>query len=274
MLECVINISEGTNTASIVAIADAGGTHTLDVHSDPDHNRTVITLGGPEVADAARAVASAAIERIDIANHTGVHPRIGAIDVVPFIDLEGNHQNAESARDTFAQWFWDTHGVPCFTYGSHRTLPDIRKRAFVDLFPDCGNNAPHPKAGAAAVGQRPLMVAYNLWLAGVSLEKTREIARNLRSNHVRAIGLEVGTHTQVSCNLIEPHAVGPKDIYDQVATEVAIERCELVGLVPRGVLKATPKHRLAELDLAEERTIEARIADAALNTGKVYRSPL
>ena len=269
MLECVINVSEGRDGEVVGAIAAAAGRHILDVHSDPHHHRSVLTLAGPDVEAAAREVTREAVARIDLRTHAGVHPRLGAVDVVPFVPLgdDDDHETAAAARDRFARWAGAELALPCFLYGDERTLPEIRRRAFVDLAPDTGPDRPHPTAGATAVGWRPLLVAYNLWLAGGDVDVARAVARTLRSEHVRALGLDVGGVAQVSCNLIAPSVVGPDAVYDAVAGTTAVARAELVGLVPDAVLSTVPRHRWAELDLDRSRTIEARLAAAGLDGG-------
>ncbi len=150
--------------------------------------------------------------------------------------------------------------MPCFAYGPERTLPDVRRHAFRDLAPTTGPERPHPSAGAMAVGARPVLVAYNLWLAEPDLALAREVARELRSPQVRTLGLAVGDEVQVSMNLVDPLAVGPADVWDAVAARTGIARAELVGLVPRAVLDDVEPARWERLDLASERTIEARLA--------------
>jgi glutamate formiminotransferase len=191
-----------------------------------------------------------------------VHPRIGAVDVVPFVALGSTpFARAVEARDAFAAWAGSALSLPCFLYGPERSLPDVRRGAFTSFPPDAGPPAPHPTAGACAVGARPVLVAYNVWLAGAGLDTARAIARSLRGPAVRALGLQVGpgaADVQVSMNLVDPAAFGPAEAYDAVRAEAPVARAELVGLVPRSVLEATPQDRWTELDLAEDRTIEAR----------------
>jgi glutamate formiminotransferase len=109
------------------------------------------------------------------------------------------------------------------------------------------------------VGARPLLVAYNIWLAEPDLAAARRVAASLRGPGVRALGLRVGSEVQVSCNLIDPWRVGPATVFDAVACQVAPSRAELVGLIPASVLDVVPPHRWAELDLSPERTIDARL---------------
>ena len=262
MLECVVNVSEGRAVPALEAIASAAGAELLDQHRDAHHNRAVLTLAGPDLDGAVRRVARATIEQLDLREHTGVHPRIGVLDVVPFVPLGGSSiADAVTARDAFAAWAGETLELPCFLYGPERSLPDVRREAFRSLSPAHGPRQPHPTAGACAVGARMPLVAYNLWLRGSDIEAARRLAAGLRSQEVRALGLAVGDHVQVSMNLLSPIEVGPAAVYDAIAAAgVAIDRAELVGLVPRTVLDATPRGRWAQLDLGEERTIEARLA--------------
>lgn len=265
MLTCVVNISEGRRLDVLAALADAAADDLLDLHIDGDHHRCVLTLVGEE---AVRAVSRVAVERLDLGRHIGAHPRTGVVDVVPFVPFAGAAMGeAEEARDRFARWLGHELGVPAFLYGPGRAdLPEIRRRAFVDLSPDSGPPAPHPTAGAAAVGARWPLVAYNLWLAEPDLARARSVATSLRGPALRALGLAVGDAVQVSCNLVDPGAVGPTEVHDAVAAQVAISRTELVGLAPAAVVAAVAPERWAELDLSPERTVEARLAQAGRPT--------
>lgn len=269
-----MNVSEGRDGAVLAALGDAAGDCLLDLHRDPDHHRGVLTLAAPEPAEveqAVRAVAAEAVARIDLGHHRGAHPRFGAVDVVPFVPLvdgspltgPGGLEPAVAARDRFAAWAAERLGLPCFYYGPERTLPEVRRGAFVTFPPDAGPRRPHPTAGACAVGARPALVAYNLWLVEPDLEAARRTAARLRCPQVRALGLAVGGAVQVSCNLLSPLVVGPADVADDVADILgpgAVARAELVGLAPAAVVAATPPARWAELDLDPGRTVEARLA--------------
>lgn len=258
LLECVVNVSEGQRTDLVSALGRAAGDALLDTHVDPHHHRSVLTLVGE---DAPRAVARAAVAQLDIGDHAGVHPRIGVVDVVPFVPLGAGATEADAlaARDRFAAWIAAELGVPAFLYGPERTLPDVRRHAFADLAPDTGPPEPHPTAGAVAVGARPLLVAWNVYLAEPDLALARKVAAAVRGPHLRALGLAVGDEVQVSMNLIAPDVVGPAEAWDRVAAHAPPARAELVGLVPRSVLDRTPRPRWAQLDLAEDTTIEARL---------------
>ena len=262
VLECVVNISEGRDPARLADLAACAGDDLLDLHRDPDHHRAVLTLLGE---DAPRAVAAEAVTVLDLDGHDGVHPRLGVVDVVPFVALGGSDAaDALAARDAFARWFAETCQVPCFLYGPGRTLPEVRRHAFADLAPDAGPASPHPTAGATAVGARPVLVAYNAWLAEDDLAGARAVAAAVRSAELRALGLQVGDRVQVSMNLVVPGDLGPAAAYDRVAAEAAergltVDGAELVGLLPHAVLHEVPRDRWVELDLAEDRTIEARL---------------
>lgn len=263
LLECVVNVSEGRRPEVIDAIAAAGGTSLLDVHRDPDHHRSVLTLAAAEgLEDAVRQVATEAVRRIDLRGHAGAHPRLGAVDVVPFVPLaEAMLADAVAARDRFAAWAADELRLPCFLFGPERSLPDVRRHAFAALAPDAGPPVPHPTAGAACVGARPVLVAYNVWLAeGTDVALARAVATAVRRPAVRALGLDVGGRAQVSMNLVDPLAFGPGRAYDEVAARAPVDRAELVGLVPAAVLDAVGAQRWGELDLDPSATIEARLA--------------
>jgi glutamate formiminotransferase len=274
VLECVINLSEGRDTSVISAISAAASDHVLDVHNDPGHHRAVLTLCGSDTEGAARAVALRTVELVDIRHHRGAHPRLGALDVVPFVPLgpEGaallpgdDLRAALTARDSFAEWAAKELELPCFLYGPERSLPEVRRRAFVGLEPQTGPARPHPTAGACAVGARSVLVAYNLWLANPDIQVARAIAETLRGPDVRALGFAIGGMTQVSCNLVNPMSFGPAEVYDAVAGlargyGVRIFKAELVGLVPAAVVDTTPPARHHQLDLDPERTIESRLS--------------
>jgi glutamate formiminotransferase / 5-formyltetrahydrofolate cyclo-ligase len=253
-----VNISEGSRPHVVTAIASTAVGSLLDVHSDVHHNRSVLTLVGEE---APRAVARAAVAALDLRCHQGVHPRFGVVDVVPFVPLAGSTlRHAAAARDRFLGWLADELGVPGFAYGPERTLPEVRRHAFRELAPDRGPPRPHPTAGATAVGARPALVAWNVWLAEPDLALAQHIAREIRGPRLRALGLPVGQGVQISMNLVEPDELGPAEAWDLVAERGAVAGAELVGLVPRSVLERIDPARWAELDLAEDKTIESRLA--------------
>jgi glutamate formiminotransferase / 5-formyltetrahydrofolate cyclo-ligase len=297
-LECVVNISEGRDRSLVHRLASACETSLLDVHSDPDHQRSVFTLAGPAavVESDTRVLAETALSVLDFTAHDGRHPSFGVVDVVPFVPLRagarpasGGHDlqgppphlaptppldDAVAARDRFAKWAGSQLGLACHLYGplrpaGHRTLPEIRKTAGRSLTPDTGPALPVPRAGRCAVGARHFLVAYNLWVAGGGLELARAVATDIRGPAVRALGLDLAGRPQISCNLVDPSTVGPAEVHDEVARRLeqvgaSVERSELVGLVPAAVLEAVPSRRWDELDLADTRTVEARLEEAGL----------
>lgn len=253
----MVNISEGRDALVLRELAMAAGQDLLDIHSDPDHNRSVFTMVGE---DAPRKLAEAALSMMTIANHEGVHPRIGMIDVVPFVPLKNSTMDdALRARNEFAQWASHELDIPCFLYGPERTLPSIRKHAWLTLMPDTGPTSPHDTAGAICVGARPPLIAYNVWLRDVDLAETKRIASLVRSAEIRTLGLQVGKYTQVSMNLISPEIAGPLEAVRAVKQHTNIDRTELVGLVPNDVLEKIPSDQWEALDLSEDRTIEWRL---------------
>lgn len=257
MLECVVNVSEGSNTEVLAALSDACASDLLDVHSDADHNRSVFTLIG---TNAPKLLTKATVSRLSLPSHEGVHPRLGVVDVVPFVPLgDFTMDDALQARNEFAQWVATELNIPCFLYGPERTLPFIRKNAWSSLVPDIGPHAAHSTAGAICVGAREPLIAYNVWLEDVSLQRTKDIASLVRTEHIRTLGLQVGRFTQVSVNLVSPTIANPVDVVDAVKQHVSVHHCELVGLLPEEILHAIPQDRWEELDLAEDRTIESRL---------------
>ena len=247
MLECVVNVSEGRRASVLDALAAAAGSDLLDLHADPFHHRSVLTLVGDE---APRRVAAAAVRLVDLRRHSGAHPRLGAVDVVPFVG-----DDAVGARDAFIGWAISSLHLPALPYGpGGPSLPEVRRSARARL-----GRAVHPTAGAVAVGARDVLVAYNLVLADADLALARRVAGAVRGPVVRALGLAVGSEVQVSLNLVDPATVGPADAWDAVSALTTVARAELVGLVPRSVLDAVPEDRWERLDLSPDRTIEARL---------------
>ena len=233
-------------------------------------------LGEPdELIDDVQSLARAAVAHIDLSTHDGVHPRFGVVDVLPFVPLgSATLALAVELRDRSATWLADALGVPCFLYGplldgSVRTLPDVRRGAFRTLNPDIGPTHAHPTAGATAVGAREVLVAWNIWLDGVSLTEAKQLAAQVRDIDVRALGLEVAGAVQVSCNLVNPVRTTPADVHDAVAGALAdgasIRRCELVGLAPAAVLREVRADRWAQLDLDQRSTIEAHAEARSLS---------
>lgn len=280
-----MNISEGRDHAALRAIAERCGESLVDVHTDADHNRSVFTLAGPGAHDAsvaARDLADAVAATISIAGHVGVHPYLGALDVVPFVSLGGTNVEKQQAADgarAFGQWWAETHGVPVFFYDdadpNGRDLPHIRRHAFRSRPPDAGPDAPHPTLGATAVGARKPLIAINLLLVTRDVAPARRIAREIRESDgglpgVRALGLMLASagRPQVSMNLVDLDRTGLEDACLTVRelarrehTDVA--SVEVVGLIPRRELDRCSDEFLQWADIDATRAIEARIGHSS-----------
>lgn len=286
MIECVVNVSEGRRAEVVAAVAEAAGRAVLDVHVDPDHHRSVATLAGePDlVIEAATALARVAVRLIDLAAHAGVHPRLGAVDVVPFVALDrpGADGLAEAGgiARAWGQRAGDELGVPVFLYGAAdpegRTLPEVRREAFRERRPDFGPGEPHPTAGAMAVGARPILVALNCELApgdrpDGDLAVARAVARAVRERDgglpgVRALGFALASkgRAQVSMNLVDLAATGVEAACAAVRREAGLRgtevaTVELVGLLPAAELERCSPEFLRWSGLSAGSTIEARI---------------
>lgn len=281
MLECVANVSEGRDEVVLRAIAESCGPSLVDLHTDRDHHRSVFTLAGPGPRDAegaARCLARAVAEQVTIVGHEGVHPRLGALDVVPFVALGGTDAEPQLAAMTaraFARWWAETYGVPVFCYDDadpeRRDLPHARRHAFRTRSPDFGPSTPHPRLGATAVGARLPLVAVNLVLVTRDVVVARRIARRMRERDgglpgVRALGflLESERRAQVSLNLVDLRRTGLEEaclhVRDLARTErTEVAAVELVGLVPRAELNRCSDDFLAWSGIDAESTVEARI---------------
>jgi len=251
VLVSAVNISEGRRPAVLARLATAAGEALLDAHHDPYHHRSVLTVAGE---DAVRAITIEGVASIDLRRHSGVHPRLGAVDVVPFVPYgDSTIDDARVARDAFVTWSGADLALPALVYGDDaRSLPEVRRRARFELLP-------HPTAGAVCVSARLPLVAFNVWLATDDVAVARRVASEVRSPMVRALGLPVGVRVQVSMNLVDPLQFGPADAYDAVAERAEVGGTELVGLVPDAVLRSVPRERWDELDLDAGRTVEARL---------------
>jgi glutamate formiminotransferase len=282
VLECVVNISEGRDRAVLDTLAAACGAALLDVHTDPDHHRSVFTIAArepPATEAATRALARAAASHLALSDHDGVHPRLGVIDVVPFVALAPTPPaTAVDAARVFASWIGAELGIPAFLYDeadpSRRTLPDLRRDAFVVRSPDAGPAEPHPTLGATAVGARPPLVAVNVEIDGADLALARSIARAVRERDaglagVRALGLRLASRArvQVSMNLVDLDATGleaaciaVRELVEGAGARVA--GVELVGLLPAAALAACSPAFRRWSGISERQTIEARVAPA------------
>jgi hypothetical protein len=271
MFECVINISEGRDLALLDQLSIASGDSLRDRHYDWFHNRTVFTLinEAATLRDDLRRLIALAYQSVDLRTHVGAHPRFGVVDVVPFVALAPDRSSEACAlRDETAHWLSATFDVPVFLYGplDHevtRTLPDVRRRAFRDLGPDYGPRTVPPARGAVAVGCRPILVAWNLWLEHVTLIEARRVARALRQPALRTLAFQLGDAVQLSCNLIDQNVLTLSTIYDNVLGQLGpngrINRAELVGLLPASLLNQEDPQRWEQLGLSSDATIEARL---------------
>ncbi len=299
LVECVPNFSEGRRPEIIQQIRDAiaavEGVVVLDVSSDDSHNRTVITFVAPveRAVDAAFAGIAMARTLIDLTAHSGAHPRMGATDVVPFIPLEGStmEQCIALAR-TLGERVGRELGIPVFLYERAATSPvrenlaDIRRGEFEKIrseiggspvrTPDFGPSHVHPTAGTVAIGARPFLVAYNVYLGDASnLGVAREVAKAVRGSsgglhHVKAMGLEVDGQAQVSMNLVDIEKTPMFRAYDMVKMEAAAYGVtptwsQLVGLVPeRAIIDAAARYlqlRTFTPDQLLERQVRAAASD-------------
>jgi glutamate formiminotransferase len=295
LVESVPNFSEGRRAEVVDEIVAAfAGAHpgllVLDRSSDPDHNRSVLTLAGPGPAlvEAAVAGASACARLIDLTGHRGAHPRMGALDVLPFVPLDGGGLDDCAALALQAgRRLAGEVGIPVYLYGAaalrpeRAHLPDVRGRGFEELLevaallrgrePDIGGPAPHPTAGATAVGARPFLIAYNVNLATADPAPARRIARAVRERDgglpaVRALGLALERQgvTQVSMNLLDYRRTPPAAAFAAVAElaereGVAVIDSEIVGLVPRAALAAGDPATLRLRDFSPDRFLEERL---------------
>jgi glutamate formiminotransferase len=280
VLEAVVNISEGKNDRRIGAIGAAAGRALLDVHNDPDHHRSVFTIAARESAiteAAVRRLTEVALEDLDLADHAGVHPRLGVVDVVPFVALAPTPSEvAVAAAHAFGAWLARVHRVPVFFYADAapgaRTLPTVRRDAFTAaLGPDLGPDIPDPHLGATAVGARPPLVAVNVELATDDISIARRIARETRERDggllgVRTLGLPLESRgtVQVSMNLVDLAATGIEractEVRDRARVwEVLVTRVELVGLLPAAELARCSRAFRTWSGLDERVTIEARV---------------
>ena len=277
LVECVPNFSEGRRPEVIAAIRSAiagvDGAVILDVSSDPSHNRTVITFVAPieRAVDAAFAGIREARERIDLTTHSGEHPRMGAADVVPFIPLEGaTMEDCIALARALGERVGRELEIPVFLYERAATRPDrqnladVRRGQFEGLrteigtnparVPDYGPNRIHPTFGAVAIGARPLLVAYNVYLGpDTNLDVAKKVAAAVRGSsgglvNVKGMGIAVDGQAQVSMNLVDTEKTPVHRAFEMVKAEaaahgVATTWSEIVGLIPeRALIEAAVRH--------------------------------
>ena len=297
LIECVPNFSEGRRPdvvdAIIAAIAGVPGVSVLDRQSDGVHNRSVITFAGQDdaVAEGAFRGVEAAVRLIDLTQHEGAHPRMGAADVVPFVPLKGQDMPAcVAVAHAVGARIARELGVPVYFYEEaargeeRRNLAAVREGQFEglraaiardpDRAPDEGAPAVHPTAGATAVGARAPLIAYNIDLSSRDLGLAQDIARAIRERDgglpkVKALGLALDDCVQVSINLTDYRVTSMQTAFEAVQVRaleagVEIRGSEVVGLLPQDALVGLARVALLAHDFSAAQVLEARILDTLL----------
>lgn len=295
IIECVPNISEGRRTDVIAGIADqlraVPGLRVLDVQSDATHNRSVFTLAGDAAAlrEAVPRLVRLTRDAVDLRMHTGEHPRLGAVDVVPFIPISGaTMADCVALAKEVGQTVAETLGVPVYLYEeaasgpSRRNLEDIRRGEFEGLAekmarpewaPDYGPTAPHPSAGATVIGARMPLIAYNINLATDRLDVAKKIATAVRMSSgglrfVKAMGLALDGRpvVQVSMNLTNYEKTPVFRVFDLVKREAArygvmVLESEIVGLIPQAALLQAAEYYLQLEGFSANQVLENKLRE-------------
>jgi glutamate formiminotransferase len=284
VIESVPNFSLSGDRVKLAAIVDAAasvrGVVVLGSESDTDHNRSVVTFAGePEVVtEAAIRAAGKAAELIDLREHVGVHPRVGATDVLPFVPLEGSTmEDCVNAAHRAGLEIWNRFRVPVYFYESAALIPErtrlekTRRSGFDGRPPDIGDVAAHPTAGAVMVGARQFLIAFNFLLNTREVAVAKAIARKIRESsggfrYVKAIGLYLASKdcAQIGMNLTN-FAETPLDaVYEALSEEAArwgtsVREGEMIGFVPRKAFEEFPEFFRTAPNFDESRIIENRI---------------
>jgi len=286
MIECVPNFSEGRNPHTIAALAriigHLNGIAVLGFESDADHHRSVITFAGePDaVLEAAVRATGKAAELIDLRHHVGVHPRVGAADVVPFVPLEGSTlEDCVAIAHRAGEEIWRRFRVPVYFYeaaaklSERKRLERVRRPGFDGQPADVGDVAEHPTAGAVMVGARNFLIAYNINLTTPEAAIAKQIAAKMRESSggfpfVKAMGLYLPSlgRAQVSMNLTNFAAIPLDELYAAVEAEAAslgtaIAESELIGFIPRAAFEQSPAFFRRIRGFDESRIIEVRIGE-------------
>ena len=266
LLMAVPNVSEGRDLVALEAIERSlAPARFLDLHADPDHHRAVFTLAARqgELSAALLNLARTTIERIDISAHDGIHPHVGALDVMPVVYLDDERRGAACAEAlTAAGLVGEELGVPVFLYGQLATQPEQRERADIrrggpaalkeriesgELVPDFGPRRAHPTAGAVLASARPPLIAFNIDLATDDVELAKSIAAELRESGgglpgVRALGLYLQDRqrAQVSTNVHDHRAAPLRELVERVRMRAPVAEAELIGLAPRAAFEGFP----------------------------------
>jgi glutamate formiminotransferase / 5-formyltetrahydrofolate cyclo-ligase len=267
LLLAVPNVSEGRDRRALAEIERGSApARFLDLHVDPDHGRAVFTLAAPQrqLAEGLLGLAKAAVERIDVSGHGGIHPHVGALDVMPVVYLDDERRGTACAEAlTAAALVGEELEVPVFLYGELATRPEHRERAWIrrggprelesrmergELVPDYGPPRLHPTAGAVLAAARPPLVAFNVDLVSDDVETAKRIAASLRESGgglpgVRALGLYLPDRgrAQVSTNVHDHRAVPLREIVARVQADAEVAEAELVGLAPRAAFDGFPE---------------------------------
>ena len=291
ILECVPNVSEGRSRETVAALGRAitqvPGVRLASVHIDPDHHRSVFTfLGAPEpVQAAALALARAVFAQVDMRAHQGIHPRLGALDVLPFVPLRGlGMAEATTVARAVAARLAEDHQLPVYLYGAAATAPGRRSLLAVragqyeglptrladpSWRPDYGPARFDPRLGAVLVGARDVLVAYNVWLEGDDLAAARAIARAVRESAgglpaLQALGARLARRgiVQVAMNLLDYRVTSLPQAFDAVRAEAArrgigVRRGELVGLAPRAAFAGRSPESVGLVDFDEAGYLES-----------------
>ena len=294
LVECVANVSEGRRPDVVKGLADVvaavPGVRLLDVTSDPDHNRSVITFAGDRAAveAAALALVTAAYREIDMQTHQGEHPRLGAVDVVPFVPLSGTTmEECVAIAKRVGKAVASTHGVPVYYYAraairpERVRLPDIRKPQYEGLqalmatthVPDEGPATLHPTAGAIVIGARPPLIAFNIELDTPDVMIAKRIAKEIRESSgglpaVQAMGFALTdpVRAQVSMNLLDHTVTSLATVWREVegranAAGVQVLRGELIGLAPLEAMLEVARLSLKLDGLVRTQIIEGHFID-------------
>jgi len=295
IIECVPNFSEGRDLNKVAAIASIlesfSGVRLVDFSGDTDHNRSVFTiLGKPkDIFDATLAAAGKAIELIDMRAQMGVHPRLGAVDVVPFVPLlDAGMEEAVRLAYSFGRQFFKKFGVPVYFYGEAAIIPgrkvlaNVRRGGYEALpdkmadpleSPDIGGRQFDTRTGATAVGARAPLVAYNINLNSSDLIAAKKIASCIREKngglkHLQAIGVDLKSRglVQVSMNLTNCRETPLKMVYDQVKSladdhGIEILESELIGLAPQCAFAGTTPEALKMTGFGYKRLLEAHLSE-------------
>ena len=291
ILECVPNVSEGRSRETVAALGRAitqvPGVRLASVHIDPDHHRSVFTfLGAPEAVQAAAlALARAVFAQVDMRAHEGIHPRLGALDVLPFVPLRGlGMAEATTVARAVAARLAEDHQLPVYLYGAAATAPGRRSLLAVragqyeglptrladpSWRPDYGPARFDPRLGAVLVGARDVLVAYNVWLEGDDLAAARAIARAVRESAgglpaLQALGARLARRgiVQVAMNLLDYRVTSLPQAFDAVRAGAArrgigVRRGELVGLAPRAAFAGRSPESVGLVDFDEAGYLES-----------------